>query len=424
MSRSRPRQTAARVLAGLLALGACSGVQEHEQEVAVAPEEMQAYLEDKPERARPLYASVLRQGQRNAVLNQMRAGLAAFELGADAAAARSFDQALAGIEAVYADNPEAAQARSKFTKENVKDFKGEPYERALAYYYRGLLYLREGDYQNARASFKGGLIQDSLAAEETFAQDFALLALLDGWASHCDGDAALAAESFAEARRYRADLPLPGPDHNLLLIAESGRAPVKLATGEYGEALQFKRGGGYVAEQTRFVLAGAGVEGSLAEDVYWQATTRGGREVDRILAGKAQFKHGSDAVGTGLLAAGAITALSSRHLQDNRGDVALAGATIMMAGLVAKGIAAATTPEADARYWDNLPDRVHVATLALAEPPARGAVTFRDPGLHPDTTVTAAVVTAGRCSLLWARADSALAVPPLAPNSSAAANRS
>lgn len=26
----------------------------------------------------------------------------------------------------------------------------------MAYYYRGLLYMREGDFSNARASFRGG----------------------------------------------------------------------------------------------------------------------------------------------------------------------------------------------------------------------------------------------------------------------------
>jgi len=424
MNRYRHRLTGPCALVGLLALGGCAGVQEHEKEASVPAEQMQAYLADKPARARPLYATVLQQGERNAVLNHMRAGLAAFELGDDETAARSFDLALDGIEAVYANNEEAEQARSKFIKENIKDFKGDAYERAMAYYYRGLLYLRRGDYENARASFRGGMIQDSLAEDEEFSQDFALLALLDGWASHCNGDDALAAESFAEARSYRDTLELPNEDHNLLLIAESGKAPVKLATGGYREALEFRRGGGFVAQTTRFGVAERAVSGRLAEDIYWQATTRGGREIDKILAGKAQFKGTSDTVGNGLVAVGALTALSAGNTSGNSGGVALAGAAILMAGMVAKGVAAATTPEADVRYWDNLPDRVHVATLRLDDPPATGTVTFRDPGLRPDTGVDAAIVTAGRCSVMWARSESALEVPPLAPNSSAAAIKS
>ena len=67
---------------------------------------------------------------------------------------------------------------------------------------------------------------------------------------------------------------------------------------------------------------------------------------------------------------------------------------------------------------------MHVATLRLDDPPPTGTVTFRDPGLRPDTDVNAAIVTAGRCSVMWARSESALEVPPLAPNSSVAATTS
>ena len=104
------------------------------------------------------------------------------------------------IEAIYADNAKAEAARSKFTKENAKDFKGEPYERAMAYYYRGLAYLAEGDYENARASFKGGMLQDTLAANEKYNADFASLAFLEGWSSQCMGRKDAAASAFAEAR--------------------------------------------------------------------------------------------------------------------------------------------------------------------------------------------------------------------------------
>lgn len=416
---SRRLRTASAVLA-LSALGACASVQDHEMEFAVAPEEMTAYLADKPEPLHPLYATTLRQGPRNAVLNHMRAGLAALELGADDTAARSFDLALEGIEAVYADSEEAAQARSNFVKENAKDFKGEPYERAMAYYYRGLLYLREGDFENARASFKGGLLQDTMAEAEEHSQDFALLAFLEGWASQCNGDASLAADSFAEAQGYRDSLLPPGPEHNLLMIAESGKAPVKVATGQHREALQFERGGGSVAQRAVFRTADAETRGTLAEDIYWQATTRGGREVDRILAGKAQFKDGSNAVATGLVAAGAITAMASHDPYGGTNGAAVgAGIGLMLAGLVAHAVSEATTPEADVRYWDNLPDRIHIATAQLDAPPETAVVTFRNPGLYPDIPIEAPIMTAGRCSIAWARSESALNIPPRAPNSSA-----
>ena len=48
----------------------------------------------------------------------------------------------------------------------------------MAYYYRGVLYLRDGDYENARASFKGGMLQDGFAEEEQNRSDFALLSFL------------------------------------------------------------------------------------------------------------------------------------------------------------------------------------------------------------------------------------------------------
>ncbi|MEC8183119.1 MAG: hypothetical protein VX123_13805 [Pseudomonadota bacterium] len=49
--------------------------------------------------------------------------------------------------------PAAGLARSNFAREDVKDFKGEPFERAMVFYYLGLSYLALGDFENARASF-------------------------------------------------------------------------------------------------------------------------------------------------------------------------------------------------------------------------------------------------------------------------------
>ena len=187
-----------------LVVGGCA-TSERFKDADVKPDVMVAYLQGKPEPLHPHYATLLRQGPRNAVLNHMRTGLAAAELGAGALAAESFDQALASIESVYANTETAEKARSLWNAEAYKDFKGEPYERAMAYYYRGLLYMREGDYENARASFKGGQLQDAFAAEEQNRADFALLTFLEGWASRCAGSEGLAVESFAETRGLRPE---------------------------------------------------------------------------------------------------------------------------------------------------------------------------------------------------------------------------
>ena len=405
--------------AAALALAGCLTTQEHEKEIEVAPAVMQSFLEDKPVQAHKLYGKVLTQGERNAVLNHMRAGLAAMELGAYETAEHSFDRALLGIETIYADNPDAEAARSLWIKENRKDYKGEPYERAMAYYYRGLLYLREGDYENARASFRGGMLQDTLADEEIYSQDFGLLAFLDGWASHCNGDFDLAEESFAEAREHAAWLAPPAPSANLLLLAETGRGPRKIADGEYSELLTFKRGAGFGDTQARFLIGREMVDAHLAEDIYFQASTRGGRQVDHVLDGKATFKSGTETVGDALLVGGATAAYMGASYGNE--DAALAGAIVVLGGLVAKGIAAAMRPDADIRTWDSLPDRVHVAAVRSAAAGDSIKVQFLDEKSAPihigQKAQDLAMYAKDGCAIAWARAHSAVAVPASAPGS-------
>jgi tetratricopeptide (TPR) repeat protein len=207
-----------------LGLSACASTPEY-QNVEVPPHVMQAYLHDKPEELHSFYQQVLLQGDRNLVLNHMEAGLAAMELGALETAEESFDIALLNIETVFTDNESAGKARSLWYEEGRKFFKGEPYERAMAYYYRGLLYLMRGDYENARASFKGGILQDAIAEEERYRADFALLIFLEGWASHLLGDKDLAKSAFDEVKTFRPDFIPPKPEDNVLLIAETGWAP-------------------------------------------------------------------------------------------------------------------------------------------------------------------------------------------------------
>ena len=404
--------------------GCAQQFQAHEQTVTVQPEAMTAYLEDKPEQARRLYQRVLLEGERNVTLNEMRSGLAALELDDPPVAAASFDDALSRIEAIYANNPKAEQARSIWVKENIKDFKGEPYERAMAYYYRGLLYFKEGDYENARASFKGAMLQDTLSATETFSKSFALMAFLEGWASKCAGDTGLAADSFNEAVGLNAALSAPQPEDNTLLIAELGGSPVKVATGEHKEKLQFQRGSGWPEKKATFLVprssGGEAPSYQLAEpiqatDLYVQASTRGGRPIDAILDNKAVYKDTTNTVGDVALATSGAT-LAAGLMSGNR-DAMIAGAIIGLFGAAAKASSDAMRPEADIRYWDNLPDTIMLATLPAPGPLDEAAVEYKDEKdapIQPDP-VKFKVTKAGSCSIGWVRSRSALSVPDAAP---------
>lgn len=341
--------------------GGCSSSPDYE--LPYMPESVvTAYLADKPEPLRPLYRKALLEGQRNLVLNHMRAGLAAMELGEFELAERSFDIALLNIESVYADNPNAARAKSLWYEEGRKDFKGEPYERAMAYYYRGLLYLRRGDFENARASFKGGLLQDAFAEQEVYRADFALLVFLEGWASRMLGDEDMAQESFREVKQHRPDFVPPGPDDNVLLIAETGTAPIKLAVGKGQSALVFRPGLAW-EKSVRFRIGGSVFKGYTMEDIYWQANTRGGREVDKILAGKVQFRDTNERMGRTLTDLSLQTLAMSPQFGDDSGAVAIAAGVMGLVGLGQRALAARTRTRADARSWDNLPDRVQIFTL-------------------------------------------------------------
>lgn len=374
--------------------------------------EADSYVGKQAAWARPYLGALYRDGEWGAVLNLNRLGLAAMEKQQFGLARKAFDQAIVRVEAIYADDPNAAKARSVFNGEKVKDFKGEPYERAMMYYYRGLLYLQEGDYQNARAAFLAADRHDTLSSAEdkAFAGDFGLMKYLAGWASACDGDSVRAEQLVAEAQAVDAAVrALPKVPGAGLVLLDSGPAPVKWGDGQYKHILKIKPGeGSDPAPQLR--LADGGTLDGLTPggDIGFQASTRGGREIDGILAGKAQFKDTAGAVGDGALVVGS-TLLSSASMMGDSGmaNIGMAGLFI---GLVAKGLEKAANPEADLRGWDTLPAQVLVRVSPEAHP---GAVLLVSGAQAAPLPLQA---TQGRCSVAWGRTRPAV-LAALAPPS-------
>lgn len=398
-------------LAVLTLAGCATAPEGYDREKAASPDTEKALLADKPAPAHRLYRQVLAQGSRNMVLNQSRVGVAALELDADAAAGASLDSALQSVEAIYAENEKAALARSTFVKENYKDFKGESYERSMVFYYRGIVDLRAGDYENARAAFRSAMFQDTFAEDQRYAADTAAFAFLAGWAAKCGGSPALAREDFAEAASINGKLRPPADDHNLLMVAELGRAPVKYSVGRYNEYLSYERGSGFRERAATFQVGDVSHSAVPAEDLYFQASTRGGTQVAFVRESKAIFRHDTEQVAQVMTTIGASTAMVGA-LSGNRG-AAYAGLAILAVGLIAEGVAAATTPQADIRYWDNLPDTIALSTARVALEPkdGEGARLRREAGQQADEAAAldlrAAATKGPRRAVLTAQAEEA-----------------
>ena len=408
--------------AALFAAGLVSACAMAPQAPLVSAQEVDSFAARYPASVQRLYRQVPLQGQRNAALNHMRAGLAALDIGATDAAAGSFDEVLKTIETIYADNPDASRARSVWHRESVKDFKGEAYERAMAYYYRGVAYLMQGDYQNARASFRGGLLQDSfMEGDERMVSDFGALAFLEGWAGRCAAlDRGTVRSSFEEANKRNPSLREPAEGNRLLVLFESGSAPKKIASGSRNEVLRYVPSALPPLPRVTLEMVGLRAEAVQAEDIYFQAASRSGRMVDAINAGKVEYKNTTGTAGRVATTAGAGLALAG--LASGNRDLGLAGLGLMVAGVAAQAASNAMETEADARQWDNLPGNIMIGSFPFRAPAGAGQevrVTFKRDGDVQRRGLP--VRAAGACAVAWGREVPASAIADTAPFSVVAA---
>lgn len=306
------------------------------------------------------------EGDQNRVLNEMEIGTRQLWTDNLDGAAAAFTDATRQIELVYANDPNAAKARSLWHDEGAKSFKGEPYERAMAFYYRGLVYLRKGDYENARAAFREGQLQDAFAEEQQNQTDFALLLFLEAWASHLNHDADLRDEALRHVKQLRPDFPGIAEDDDTLVLVETGAGPRKLGDGSDHSYFVFRRGKGFKENRVRVQLGDTNQNLYPIEDIFYQATTRGGREIDKILQGKAEFRSTSAGISSAL-------ADSSVAFSQMGGSGAIAGVGVGISAIAAFA-AFKARPQADTRYWSSLPDTVHVWTFSSKKLPAAEGV--------------------------------------------------
>jgi tetratricopeptide (TPR) repeat protein len=281
------------------------------------------------------------------------------------------DLAIKRIEDVYADTPESKKARSLWHDEETKNFKGEPYERTFVFLLRGLRYYENGDFENAMACFKSGILQDSLSTEGKYNADMATFEWLIGLCHLRLGETKDMNESFQRALKIRKDLKLPRKRNNTLIICFAGSAPMKIRTGEYKEILLIKKG---KCLTTKISVSKATLGENpfykyavLLEDIFFQATTRGGRLIDKINEYKATVKNDTKVVGNVAILLGATaigTALILAAAQSGNGaliiTVGSVGVALVVIGIAAHVTALAMKTKADIRTIRGIPSRIYI----------------------------------------------------------------
>ena len=296
---------------------------------------------------------------RDRVLWEYRLAGAAMRQGKFDLARQNLDDALLTLGGIYGKDADAKKARSYFHAEAKKTFIGEPYERSMAYVYRGILYWMDGEPDNARACFRSAEFEDSDTEKTQYAGDWVLPDYLDGFITTQLGGDGSDAFKRAQANAKNVRLPPYNPKANAVFFVEFGPGPAKYASGQYGEELRLRTTPSPVTA-AELKVGSLQIPVAPADDLGFQAKTRGGRVMDHVLGRKAVFKSTTDTVGNLALMGGLATAAAS----DNR-TAQQVGLGIALAGLVSKAISAATVPAADTRTWDNLPGYLSFVSVPL-----------------------------------------------------------
>jgi len=238
--------------------------------------------------------------------------------------------------------------------EGSKIYLGDPYECAMNSLYTAILLIEAGDEQNARAALKNGILNDSDSKEKQYQSDIAALFLLEAWLSLRAGKEDLARQDLERLLELAPGCPLADPallkNANTVLVIDLGIGPQKIASGFHGELATFVS---YPSPATELSLEVGGHSLTPIEgvDVSFQAMTRGGRQMDGLLRGKAVFKDVTEIAGTVVIDE-ALRKLSDGSAKNQDTELAIGGGLLLLSAL--------TRAEADTRHWHLLPAQTYL----------------------------------------------------------------
>ncbi|MFH1017129.1 MAG: tetratricopeptide repeat protein [Pseudomonadota bacterium] len=275
---------------------------------------------------------------------------------------------------------------SLISAEALKVFKGEPFEKAMASVYSGIIFFNQGDLDNARAAFAKALLAIK-QKEPPHQEDFALAYALQAYVLLKLKDEDNARISLEKAQKAESKNLYLVPEQlrksNALILVELGRAPRKLRTGPGASLIKWERS--RYPERSVEVFVDDKGEGwaARAGDLTEQAQTKGKVAKDTVQVVKGATRE-----------AGAVTTVIAADLAAQ--GVKNAGWVALGAGL----FTALNQSQADVRQWELLPDLIQLLPLRLPEGTHSLRLVFFDESGNPipgyDQTLSDVAVEKGK----------------------------
>ncbi|MDP6903283.1 MAG: hypothetical protein QF406_02430 [Verrucomicrobiota bacterium] len=306
---------------------------------------------------------------RNKNLYRLITAVHALKLRQNKVARELFDSAMPSAGQILKSDASTRMAQSLFSPENVKGFHGEPYERAMGWFYRGVIYWMDGEAENARACFRTAQLMDALAEKAEHRADWVILDYLDGFITTKLGKDGAEALKRAQSNAGETKLSDYNRNNNVMFILQTGFGPVKKSGGDVGEELIYD-GGHSGVHSIRVTVKDQLVTVPIFDNLTHQASTRGNRAMDMILARKATVKKTADTIGD----IGTVPGVVLADFEDTRE----AGLTLLGMGLIGKFIGGSVEPRADTRTWNNLPQHLSFASLQLPMGKHQATIEFLD----------------------------------------------
>ena len=317
-------------------------------------------------------------------------------------AKEGFKWATAEINGTYGYDENAAKARSLWYSTTERRFLGDAYERSMAFYYLGVIYMLYGDYEKARATFKAGTIQDEIPGvfeevnvdgeiktreminkgkSDTNALNLmaALASIKHHHTKKNNNSLAIANEYFGKIVTHKSKLKafinsikkivLENPNFKIVII-ETGYGPRKLGDGLYFNELIYKRGKNNIIN--RVAINDESIP--IIESLYYQAKSTGFKEIDRIVNGKVKYREKSKLVSSYIGKAATITHMATIF---GSSDSTGLGSVLVLGGVAMDIATANVNTRVDDRYWINLPNKIRIAVLKENEPNIKLRVSYK-----------------------------------------------